>query len=150
MDEDNKIQLKDIPSYHWPTKEEGKDQYAKFAKDFLGTLKQLRFLLEPGGIERFLGRDPGRRPAAAGPDRQEWVTRSMAYESKQDKLEMHAATALGALERSFPYGTTPRNIIDKAAQIPEGVAPEEWTYRRRFLECWEALRLEYQPSTSAP
>ena len=148
MDEENKISLKDIPSYHWPTKEEGKEQYAKFSKDFLGTLKNLRFLLEPGGIERFLGREPGRRPAAAGPDRQEWLTRSMAYESKRDKLEMHAASALGALERSFPYGTTPRNIIDKAAQAPEDVSPAEWTYQRRFLACWEALRIEYQPSTS--
>ena len=148
MDEENKISLKDIPSYHWPTKEEGKEQYAKFSKDFLGTLKNLRFLLEPGGIERFLGREPGRRPAAAGPDRQEWLTRSMAYETKRDKLEMHAATALGALERSFPYGTTPRNIIDKAAQAPEDVPPAEWTYQRRFLACWEALRIEYQPSTS--
>ena len=109
MDEDNKIPLKDIPSYHWLTKEEGKEQYAKFAKDFLGTLKQLRLLLEPGGIERFLRRDPGRRPAAAGPDRQEWVTRSMAHETKPNKLEIHAATALGALENIFfPYGTTPQ------------------------------------------
>ena len=132
MDEENKISLKDIPSYRWPTKEEGKEQYAKFSKDFLGTLKNLRFLLEPGGIERFLGREPGRRPAAAGPDRQEWLTRSMAYETKQDKLEIHAATALGALERSFPYETTPRNIIDKAASAPE------WTYQRHFLACWEA------------
>ena len=31
MDEENKISLKDIPSYDWPTKEEGKDQYAKFS-----------------------------------------------------------------------------------------------------------------------
>ena len=129
MDEENKISLKDIPSYHSPTKEEGKEQYAKFSKDFSGKLKNLRFLLEPGGIERFLGREPGRRPAAAGPDRQEWLTRSMAYETKQDKLEMHAATALGALERSFPYGTTPRNISDKAAQAPDDVPPAEWTYQ---------------------
>ena len=42
----------------------------------------------------------------------------------------------------------PRNIIDKAAQAPDDVPPTEWTYRRRFLVCWEALRIEYQPSTS--
>ena len=78
---ENKISLKDIPSYHLPTKEEGKEQYAKFSKDFLGTLKNLRFLLEPGGIERLLERELGCRPAAAVPDRQEWVTRSMAHEN---------------------------------------------------------------------
>ena len=34
--EEDKISMKDIPSYHWPTKEEGKAQYPKFAKDFQG------------------------------------------------------------------------------------------------------------------
>ena len=28
LDEENKISLKDIPSYHWPTKEEGKESRA--------------------------------------------------------------------------------------------------------------------------
>ena len=118
MDEENKISLKDIPSYHSPTKEEGKEQYAKFSKDFSGKLKNLRFLLEPGGIERFLGREPGRRPAAAGPDRQEWVTRSMAYENKQDKLEMHAATALSPMEL--------RPAISSTRQLkpPDDVPPQ--------------------------
>ena len=32
MDED-KISTKDIPSYHWPTKEEGKAQYPKISVD---------------------------------------------------------------------------------------------------------------------
>ena len=147
MDEDSKLSLKDIPIYHWPTKEEGKEQYSKFSKEFLATLKNLRFILEPGGIERFLGNNPGRRPAAQA-DRQEWLTRTMHYEGKVDKLEMHCATALGALEKSFPYGTTPRNIIDKAAEVPPDVLAADWTYRRRFLSCWEALTKEYKPTSS--
>ena len=51
MDED-KLSMKDIPSYHWPTKEEGKAQYPKFAKDFQGTLKGLRIVVEPGGMSQ--------------------------------------------------------------------------------------------------
>ena len=61
---------------------------------------------------------------------------------------MYCATALGALEKSFPYGTTPRNIIDKASEKPANVQLANWTYRRRFEACWEALKIEYQPSTS--
>ena len=147
MDEDGKIAIKDIPVYHWATKEEGKEQYAKFAKEFLATIKSLRFILEDGGIERFLGRIPGNRPVNAA-ERSEWLQRTIQFETKTDKLEMHCANALGVLEKSFPYGTTPRNILDKAAETPAGVEARDWTYRRSFLACWEALKNEYQPSTS--
>ena len=146
MDED-KLSMKDIPSYHWPTKEEGKAQYPKFAKDFQGTLKGLRIVVEPGGIDRFLGLPPGRRPNNAD-ERAEWLARTNTYTTKLDKVEMYCATALGALEKSFPYGTTPRNIIDKASEKPANVQLANWTYRRRFEACWEALKIEYQPSTS--
>ena len=145
MDED-KISTKDIPSYHWPTKEEGKAQYPKFAKDFQGTLKGLRIVVEPGGIDRYLGLPPGRRPNNAD-ERAEWLARTNTYQTKLDKVEMYCATALGVLEKSFPYGTTPRNIIDKASEKPVNVQIANWTYRRRFEACWEALRNEYQPST---
>ena len=73
MDED-KISMKDIPSYHWPTKEKGKAQYPKFAKDFQGTFKGLRIVVEPGGIDRYLGLPPGRRPNNAD-ERAEWLHR---------------------------------------------------------------------------
>ena len=61
MDED-KISTRDIPVYEWPTIEKGKAQYPKFAMDFQGTLKGLRIVVEAGGIDRFLGTPPGRRP----------------------------------------------------------------------------------------
>ena len=111
MDED-KLSMKDIPSYHWPTKEEGKAQYPKFAKDFQGPLKRLRIVVEPGGIDRFLGLPSGRA---------EWLARTNTCTTKLDKVEMYCATALGALEKSFPYGTTPRNIIDKVSEKPVNV-----------------------------
>ena len=145
--EEDKISAKDIPSYHWPTKEEGKAQYPKFAKDFQGTLKGLRIVVEPGGIDRYLGPLPGRRPNNAD-ERAEWLAKSNNYQTKLDKVEMFCATALGVLEKSFPYGTTPRNIIDKASEKPVDVPLANWTYRRRFEACWEALKVEYQPSTS--
>ena len=146
MDED-KLSTKDIPSYHWATKEEGKTQYPKFVKDFQGTLKGLRFVVESGGIDRYLGTAPGPRPASSA-ERGEWLARFNHYQTKQEKVEMYCATALGALEKSFPYGTTPRNIIDKAAEKPEATALSNWTYRSRFEACWNALKDEYQPSTS--
>ena len=145
--EEDKISAKDIPSYHWPTKEEGKAQYPKFAKDFQGTLKGLRIVVDPGGIDRYLGPPPGRRPNNAD-ERAEWLAKSNNYQTKLDKVEMFCATALGVLEKSFPYGTTPRNIIDKASEKPVDVPLANWTYRRRFEACWEALKVEYQPSTS--
>ena len=41
------------------------------------------------------------------------------------------------------YGTTPRNIIDKASEKPVNVQIANWTYRRRFEACREALKNEY-------
>ena len=61
---------------------------------------------------------------------------------------MYCASALGALEQSFPYGTTPRNILDKAAEKPDAVAVVDWTFRRRFEAGWQALKDEFQPSIS--
>ena len=145
--EDDKIAMKDFPSYHWATKEEGKTQYPKFVKDFKSALKDLRIVVEPGGVDRFLGAAPGRRPANAD-ERAEWIAKSNNYQSKKEKVEKYFTTALGALEKSFPYGTTPRNIIDKAAEKPDEVALADWTYQRAFEASWEALKTEYQPSTS--
>ena len=146
MDED-KISTKDIPVYHWPTKEEGKAQYPKFAKDFQGTLKGLRIVVEAGGIDRFLGSPPGRKPIDVS-DRPEWLAKKTAYQTRKEKVEMYCATALGVLEKSFPYGTTPRNIIDKASECPDDKDLSEWTYQLRFEACWKALKDEYQPSTA--
>ena len=89
--EEDKISTKDIPSYHWPTKEKGKAQYPKFAKDFQGTLKDLRIVVEPGGIDRYLGPPPGRRPNNAD-ERAEWLVKSNNYQNKLDKVEMFCAT----------------------------------------------------------
>ena len=32
--ESNNISIKDLPIYHWHNKEEGKEEYARFAKQF--------------------------------------------------------------------------------------------------------------------
>ena len=139
--------MKDITVYHWKTPEEGKARYPKFVKDFQSTLKAMRIVVEPGGIERFLGDAPGPRPRDAA-DRAEWIHKCDQYQKKKDKIEDYCTTALGVLEKSFDYGTTPRNIVDKAATKPADVIDREWTYRRRVEACWQALKNEYQPSTS--
>ena len=145
MDED-KISTRDIPVYEWPTIEKGKAQYPKFAMDFQGTLKGLRIVVEAGGIDRFLGTPPGRRPIDKA-DRPEWLAKTTAYQNRKEKIEMYCATALGILEKSFAYGTTPLNIIRKAAECPADKNLSDWTYRLRFEACWKALKEEYQPST---
>ena len=145
--EEDKVSMKDVKSYHWATKEEGKTQYPKFVKDFQAVLKGIRFVVEQGGIDRYLGPAPGRRPANVD-DRPEWLSRFNKHQEKSDKLEMYCASALGALEQSFPYGTTPRNILDKATEKPAAVAVVDWTFRRRFEAGWQALKDEFQPSTS--
>ena len=64
------------------------------------------------------------------------------------KVEEHFASAMSALESSFSFATSPRHIIDKATEHPPpGVPDEHWTYMLKFRAAWEALRLEYQPST---
>ena len=50
--EEDKVSIKDVKSYHWATKEEGKTQYPKFVKDFQAVLKGIRFVVEQGGIDR--------------------------------------------------------------------------------------------------
>ena len=72
--EEDKIATMDIPSYHWPTKEEGKAQYPQFAKVFQGTLKGLR-------IDRYLGSPPGRRPSNAD-ERAKWLAKTNNYQNK--------------------------------------------------------------------
>ena len=44
------VSIKDLPIYSWHNKEEGKEEYARFAKQFKIHLKHLRYLLEPGGV----------------------------------------------------------------------------------------------------
>ena len=145
--EDDKISMKDVKTYHWATKEEGKTQYPKFVKDFQAILKGSRFVVEEGGIDRYLGPELGRRPGNVD-DRPEWLARYNKRLEKSDKIEIYCASALGALEQSFPYGTTPRSVIDKATEKPADVALADWTFRRRFEAAWQALKTEYQPATS--
>ena len=141
------VSIKDLPIYSWHNKEEGKEEYARFAKQFKIHLKHLRYLLEPGGVERKLGPHPGPAPALAAA-RKEWREDSKLYEAKVAKVEEHFASALSALESSFSFATSPRHIIDKATEHPPpGVPDEHWTYMLKFRAAWEALRLEYQPST---
>ena len=145
--ESNNISIKDLPIYHWHNKEEGKEEYARFAKQFKLSLKHLRYLLEPGGVQRRLGPHPGPAPALAAA-RKEWREDTIRYEGKVAKVEEHFAAALSALESSFAFATSPRHIIDVATENPpEGVPVDQWSYQLKFQAAWEALRLEYQPST---
>ena len=141
------VSFKDLPAYHWHNKEEGKEEYARFAKQFKSALKHLRYILEPGGVQRRLGPDPGPAPAQAAA-RREWREDTIRYEAKLAKVEEHFAAALSALENSFVFATSPRHIIDVAIDNPpDGLPLEQWTYQMKFQAAWEALRLEYQPST---
>ena len=70
------------------------------------------------------------------------------YEAKIAKVEEHFAAALSALESSFAFATSPRHIIDVATENPPaGIPIEQWSYQLKFQAAWEALRVEYQPST---
>ena len=145
--DNNGVSIKDLPVYHWHNKEEGKEEYARFSKQFKLALKHLRYLLEPGGVQRKLGVHPGEAPAQAAA-RREWREDLVRYEAKVAKVEDHFASALSALESFFAFATSPRHILDVAIENPPpGVLPEQWTYQRKFEAAWEALRLEYQPST---
>ena len=147
-DQDNeRTSLKDLPIYVWHNKQEGKEEYAKFAKQFKIALKHLRYLLEPGAVQRRLGPDPGPMPQQAAL-RREWREDKKAFDAKVAKVEDHFAAALSALESSFAFATSPRHIIDVAIDNPpDGLPFEQWTYQLKFEAAWEALRLEYQPST---
>ena len=136
------------PVFHWHTKEEGKRDYAKFAKEFTSAACKLRYILEIGGVESIMGRHPGPRPVRAT-RRKEWREDMREYEKRSRKVEEDCAAALSLLEKCFPYGTTPAHIIDQICQtVPKGLPITQWTYRKRFNACWEALRAEYQPSSS--
>ena len=37
--------------------------------------------------------------------------------------------------------------LKKIAKVLEGVPVDQWSYQLKFQAAWEALRLEYQPST---
>ena len=139
---------KDINVYTWNNKQEGKDQYARFVSDFTSSIKHLRYLLEPGAVQRRLGDHPGPQPVQVAL-RREWKEDMRDYQRKVNKVDEHFATALGTLENSFFFETTPRHIIRTATeQPPLGVPVEQWTYQMKFEAAWEALRLEYQPSTA--
>ena len=141
------VSIKDLPIYHWHNKEEGKEEYARFAKQFKSALKHIRYILEPGGVERRLGPAPGPPPAQPAA-RREWKEDSVRYQANVNKVEEHFAAALSALENSFVFATSPRHIIDVAVENPpDGVPIAQWTYQLKFQAAWEALRLEYQPST---
>ena len=138
---------KDFPIYTWNNKQDGKDQYARFASEFISSIKHLRYLLEPGAVERRLGEHPGPQPAQAAL-RKEWKEEMRDYKRKVDKIDEHFSTALGTLENSFHFGTAPRHIIAKAINNPPpGLPVNQWNYQRKFEAAWEALRAEYQPST---
>ena len=62
--------VKDLPIYLWHNKQEGKDQYARFAKQFEIGIKH-RYLLDPVAVQRNIGEHPGPAPAAAAAHR-EW------------------------------------------------------------------------------
>ena len=143
----NGLAIKDLVVYHWRTKEEGKEEYARFTKTFKLSLKQMRYIMEPGGVERKLGPHPGPAPAQAAA-RREWREDKARYESKLGKIDDHFTAALSALESSFAPGSTPTHIIEKAIENPpEGMDENDWTYQRKFEAAWEALKTEYQPST---
>ena len=145
--EGNGVTIKDLVVYHWHTKEEGKEEYARFTKQFKLSLKHLCYILEPGGVERKLGPHPGPAPAQAAA-RREWREDKNRYDSKLAKIEEHFAAALSALESSFAPGSTPTHIIDKAIEHPpEGVEEQDWSYQKKYEAAWEALKTEYQPST---
>ena len=139
---------KDLPVYTWNNKQEGKDQYARFVKEFTSGIKHLRYLLEPGAVQRRLGDHPGPQPVQVA-QRREWKEDMRRYEARVMKIDEHFATALGTLENCFSFASSPRHIIEKAIDnLPPGLPVEQWTYQRKFEAAWEALRAEYQPSSA--
>ena len=150
MDHDGeRASVKEIPTYSWFNKQEGKEEYAKFSKEFSIHLKQLRYLLDPAAIVRRLGVAPAAIPPVNAQLRKEWREDRIRYENRQLKIDSDFAEALSALERSFLFASPPRHIIDKAIDNrPADIDEADWNYERKFRACWEALRAEYQPSTA--
>ena len=151
MDHDDgaRSSTKEIPVYSWHNKQEGKEEYAKFSKEFSIHIKQLRYLLDPAAVTRRLGPAPAPNPPANAVLRKEWREDRIRYENRLIKIDSDFAEALSALERSFLFASPPRHIIDKTIENrPADVEDVDWNYERKFRACWEALRAEYQPSTA--
>ena len=67
-----------------------------------------------------------------------------AFQYRLTKIDEHFTTALGALESSFVFASSPRHIIDKVIENPPPDLPiEQWTYQRKFEASWEALLRVY-------
>ena len=90
---------------------------ARRSTQFKLALKHLRYLLEPGAVQRRLGPDPGPAPQQAAL-RREWREDKKTFDAKAAKVEEHFAAALSALESSFAFATSPRHIIDVAIDNP--------------------------------
>ena len=133
--------------YNWNNKQDGKDEYTEFASEWEIGVKQYRYLLDPAAVERTRGENPGPAPVGANA-RREWREDKNQYDRRVRKIEEHFMAALSLLASSFAKSTSPRHIINKAIERPADVPAEEWTFERKFRAAWEALRLEYQPSTA--
>ena len=90
MDQDasDRFVPKDLLVYSWHNKQEGKDQYARFVKEFISSIKHLRYLLEPGAVQRRLGEHPGPQPQQAAL-RRDWKEDMRRYEAKLIKIDEH-------------------------------------------------------------
>ena len=110
----NGLTIIDLVVYHLHTKEEGKEEYVRFTKTFKLSLKHMRYILEPGGVERKLGPHPGPAPAA----RREWREEKARYDTKAGRIDDHFTAVFSALESSFATGSTPTHILDKAIENP--------------------------------
>ena len=149
MDNEDRDQVvsKATRLYHWNNKQEGKEEYTEFASEWEIGVKQYRYLLDPAAVQRRRGENPGPAPAGAAA-RREWREDTVRYEARCMNIEEHFMAALSLLESSFAKSTSPRHIINKAIEKPAEVPAEEWTFERKFRAAWEALRVEYQPSTA--
>ena len=138
-----------LPGSPVQQQQEGKEEYARFSKEFGIHIKQLRYLLDPAAVTRRLGPAPAPNPPANANLRKEWREDRIRYENRLIKIDSDFAEALSALERSFLFASPPRHIIDKTIENrPADVEDVDWNYERKFRACWEALRAEYQPSTA--
>ena len=147
--ESNNISINDLPIYHWHNKEEGKEEYARFAKQFKLSLKHLCSL----SPRAWWGPTPS-RSASWSCSR---ISRSSPrLERRYDPLRREGRQGRRAFCRSPQRAgellrichLISRHIIDVATDNPPaGVPVEQWSYQLKFQATWETLRLEYQPST---
>ena len=127
----------------------GKEEYAKFSKEFAIHLKQLRYILDPATVARRRELPPAPNPPAIAQLRKEWREDKIRYARNQNKIDTDYSEALSALELSFKHLTPPRHIIDKTIENrPADIDADDWNLERKLRACWEALRVEYQPSTA--